>query len=135
MATERSTSVSRSWGTGEQAGQRRRANLRSEAWLYGDWQSLKLMAPHFETLKWRVTWKTSSCFHLESPEACVPDIAGLVREYPNVTVLARLYDRLNDDLTIIAESQFICAKAVETMQVFSHADYYGVPKDANMFDY
>lgn len=117
------------------AGQRRRAALASEAWLCAEECDVDSMVPHFEAAGWRVIGRSRFCTRLSSTENRLPDIAGLVRRYPEVSVIVRIYDKANDRLKVIAGSRFVCSTAVEEMHVLSHAEHYGVPEDANMFDY
>lgn len=116
-------------------GQQRRANLGSDAWLYGAAPDVQLLVPHFEAAGWKVVRRGGFCTQLSSTKTYVPNIAGLVRKHPEVAVFVRVYDEAHDRLKIIAGTKYVCAEAVEEMHVFNHADHYGVPQEANMFDY
>lgn len=116
-------------------GQQRRSSLRSEAWFCGEEHNVDSMVPQFEAAGWQVIGRSRYCTRLTSTGTRVPDIAALVRKYPEVSVFVRLYDKVNDSMKIIAGSTFVCAEALEDMHVFSHAEHYDVPEDANMFDY
>lgn len=137
MSTKKKTPGSNSCSPRERTGRQRRAILRCDVWLCGDPHGLTMVVPHFEEQGWKVVQDTPTYLRLvlEAAEPRVPDIRRLVVDHPEVAVLARLYNQRDDSLTIIAGSKFNYTETVETMHVFSHAEYYGVPADANMFDY
>lgn len=116
-------------------GQQRRGDLGSEAWLCGEEHNVDAMVPEFEAVGWRVIGRGPFCIRLASAETRVPDMAALVREHPDVSVLVRIYDKSSDRLKIIAGSTLLSVSAVEEMHVLSHAEHYDVPAAANMFDY
>lgn len=94
-----------------------------------------MVVPVFEAQGWQVVRDNPTFIYLATTGTRVPNIAGLVREYPEVAILARVYNKRDDSLTIIAGSKFNYTETMEDMHVFSHAEYYGVSEDANMFDY